>query len=91
MNCGCSRCGRIWDYCECPDEIIHSTVLGQDRDLVEVPVEEDLGAHYRNEFKGLEIDVYRVLQIFGVTDPVAQDIVKELLRGAKKGHTMEFV
>ena len=46
----------------------------------------DLGAHYRNEFKGLKIDVYRVLQVFGVTDPVAQHIVKKLLRGTKKGH-----
>ena len=46
----------------------------------------DLGSHYRNEFKGIKVDVYRVLQIFGVTDPVAQHIVKKLLRGTKKGH-----
>ena len=46
----------------------------------------DLGSHYRNEFKGVKVDVYRVLQIFGVTDPVAQHIVKKLLRGTKKGH-----
>ena len=51
----------------------------------------DLGSHYRNEFKGVKVDVYRVLQIFGVTDPVAQHIVKKLLRGTKKGHTEEFV
>ena len=59
--------------------------------FLDQPVEDkndgvDLGSHYRNEFKGIKVDVYRVLQIFGVTDPVAQHIVKKLLRGTKKGH-----
>ena len=97
---GCSRCGHVWDNCECPD----LEEVGENRDIFEKevdtrtmlqfldqPVEDkndgiDLGSHYRNEFKGVKVDVYRVLQIFGVTDPVAQHIVKKLLRGTKKGH-----
>ena len=85
MRVGCSRCGHVWDSCECPD----LEVVGENRDMFEKEVEtpvKDLGSHYRNEFKGIKIDVYRVLQIFGVTDPVAQHIVKKLLRGTKKGH-----
>ena len=57
----------------------------------EYPFPNDLGSHYRHSFMGHKIDVYRVLDIFGVTDPVAQHIVKKLLRGTKKGHTEEFV
>ena len=97
---GCSRCGKLWDFCECPD----LEEVGENRDMFEKevdtrtmfqfldqPVEDekevvDLGSHYRNEFQGVKVDVYRVLQIFGVTDPVAQHIVKKLLRGTKKGH-----
>ena len=122
---GCSRCGREWDNCECPD----LEEIGENRDMFEKEVDtkeeiknnkssiysghgfnglesawnasevgfqdavyrpreknKDLGSHYRNEFKGVKVDVYRVLQIFEVTDPVAQHIVKKLLRGTKKGH-----
>ena len=109
---GCSRCGKTWDFCECPDleevsenrdmfEKEVSSEINNTRKIGEKLVEAhgginelskkildivDLGSHYRNEFKGVKIDVYRVLQIFGVTDPVAQHIVKKLLRGTKKGH-----
>jgi len=82
---GCIICGHVWDNCECPD----LEAMGQNRDIFEMEIEtpvKDLGSHYRNEFKGVKVDVYRVLQIFGVTDPVAQHIVKKLLRGTKKGH-----
>ena len=41
---------------------------------------------------GYKIDVYRVIQIFGVTDPVAQHIVKQSFSEAlRKGDTEEFV
>ena len=83
---GCGRCGHTHDYCECKD----IDVIGQDRDMFETPVK-DLGSHYRHSFMGHNIDVYRVLEIFNVTDPVAQHIIKKLLRGEKKGHTMDFV
>jgi|14BtaG_2_1085337.scaffolds.fasta_scaffold26812_3 hypothetical protein len=118
MSLGCSRCGKLWDNCECPD----LEEVGENRDMFEKEVgdfsnprrvdgknddveeinfqdavyrprekNKDLGSHYRNEFKGIKVDVYRVLQIFGVTDPVAQHIVKKLLRGTKKGHDEETV
>ena len=95
---GCSRCGHLHEVCECADV----GTIGQNLDMFETGVEDkrdmltrldelneqvkDLGSHYRNEFKGVKVDVYRVLQIFEVTDPVAQHIVKKLLRGTKKGH-----
>ena len=46
--------------------------------------------HYHKDVKGLEtIDVYRVLQLFNVTDPCLQHAIKKLLvaggRGAGKG------
>ena len=82
---GCNKCGRIWDLCECKDV----EGVGVDRDIFETEV--DLGSHYRNDFKGVKIDPYRVIQIFGVTDPVAQHVVKKLLRGTKKGHDEETV
>ena len=53
--------------------------------------EVDLGSHYRHTFMGYNMDVYRVLEIFKVTCPVAQHIIKKLLRGEGKGHTMDFV
>ncbi len=84
---GCNKCGHIFDNCECED----LETMGADRDMFEVSVEKDLGSHYRHSFMGHKIDVYRVLELFGVTDPVAQHIVKKLLRGEKKGHTMDFV
>jgi len=94
---GCNRCNHIWDNCECSDKV----VVGADRDMFEDIISddaklnkkevEDLGSHYRHSFMGHKIDVYRVIQIFGVTDPVAQHIIKKLLRGEKKGHTMDFV
>lgn len=74
---GCDICGRIWDNCEC--------------DNLSYDEAKDLGSHYRHEFKGHKIDVYRVLEIFKVTDPVLQHIIKKGLRGEKKGHSMEFV
>ena len=83
---GCDKCGHIWDNCECNDK----EVIGVDRDMFEAPVK-DLGSHYRHSFMGHKIDVYRALEIFNVTDPVAQHIIKKLFRGDKKGHTMDFV
>ena len=59
---------------------------------IAIPDEDiDLGSHYRHSFMGYNMDVYRVLEIFKVTCPVAQHIIKKLLRGEGKGHTMDFV
>lgn len=35
---------------------------------------------YARTFKGVEIDVYRVLRLYGITSPAVQHAVKKLLR-----------
>lgn len=43
-------------------------------------------SHYHKNVKHLEtIDVYRVLQLFGVTDPCLQHAVKKLLCAGQRG------
>lgn len=44
---------------------------------------EDLGKHYRFSFKGIKIDVYRILEIFQITNPAQQHAIKKLLRAGK--------
>lgn len=42
--------------------------------------------HYHKDVKGLEtIDVYRVLQLFNVTDPCLQHAIKKLLVAGGRG------
>lgn len=42
--------------------------------------------HYYKDVRGLDhIDVYRVLQLFEVTDPCIQHAVKKLLVAGKRG------
>jgi hypothetical protein len=44
-------------------------------------------SHYFKNVEGLEqIDVYRVLQLFAVTDPCIQHAVKKLLVPGQRGH-----
>jgi len=52
-------------------------------------------SHYFKSVKGLdEVDVYRVLQLFEVTDPCLQHAIKKLLvaggRGGGKGHETDI-
>lgn len=43
--------------------------------------------HYYRDVSTLEkIDVYRVLDLFGVTCPVAQHVVKKALAAGQRGH-----
>ena len=44
---------------------------------------QDLGKHYKFSFKGLKIDVYRILEIFQITNPAQQHAIKKLLRAGK--------
>lgn len=42
--------------------------------------------HYKKDVSHLDmIDVYRVLQLFGVTDPCEQHAVKKILCAGKRG------
>lgn len=43
--------------------------------------------HYYRSVKGIDkIDVYRVLELFDVTCPVAQHVVKKAMAAGKRGH-----
>lgn len=43
--------------------------------------------HYFRDVSGLDrIDVYRLLDLFGVTCPVAQHVVKKALASGQRGH-----
>jgi len=47
---GCSRCGHVWDNCECPD----LEAMGQNRDMFEMEIEtpvkgcEEVNPHYKH-------------------------------------------
>ena len=41
---------------------------------------------YAREWKGVTLDVYRVLRIYGITDPAVQHAVKKLLRYGSGEH-----
>ena len=92
----CPKCSKPDEECTC--DMFKGLESAYDKlDITDwkfIPYNEgdwDLGSHYRHSFMGYNMDVYRVLEIFKVTCPVAQHIIKKLLRGEGKGHTMDFV
>jgi hypothetical protein len=40
----------------------------------------DSGAHYRYEYKGIKLDPYRILDVYGITSAPQQHAIKKLLR-----------
>jgi len=44
---------------------------------------EDLGAHYRYSFRGVALDPYRILDLYGITHPAHQHALKKLLRAGR--------
>lgn len=40
----------------------------------------DSGAHYRYEYKGIKLDPYRILDVYGITSAPHQHAIKKLLR-----------
>ena len=44
---------------------------------------EDPGKHYRYEYKGIKLDPYRILDIYGIGHPAQQHAIKKLLRAGK--------
>lgn len=58
------------------------------REDIEVSVQRDekknpTAEYYDKKFGGKKIDVYRVLKIFGITEPAQQHAIKKLLRAGK--------
>ena len=48
-------------------------------------------SHYRRDVRHLDtIDIYRVLQLFGVTDPCLQHAAKKLLCAGQRGAIEEM-
>jgi len=51
----------------------------------------DNHSHYYKSVAGLrEIDIYRVLMLFEVTDPCLQHAIKKLLVSGKRGHKDQY-
>lgn len=47
-----------------------------------------LGAHYDFCYKGIKVDAYRILKLYGVTDPAQQHAIKKLLRAGRSMKTL---
>lgn len=52
-------------------------------------VKEKYGKHYSFTYKGVKIDPYRILKIYGITDPAHQHAIKKLLRAGQSVKSLE--
>ena len=50
--------------------------------------QKDLGKHYRFEYKGVKMDPYRILEVYGITNPAQQHLIKKALRAGKSVKTL---
>jgi hypothetical protein len=46
----------------------------------------DAGAHYRFQFKGINLDPFRIAQIYGMDDFCMMTILKKCLCAGNRGH-----
>ena len=44
--------------------------------------------HYKQEYKGFKIDPYRIAIIYGIGNYIQFHMLKKLLRGTNKGHSV---
>lgn len=51
--------------------------------------EKDLAKHYKYSYKGIKIDPYRILKLYGITDPAQQHAIKKLLRAGNSVKNLE--
>ena len=49
--------------------------------LTEAP--RDSGAHYRYSYRGVKMDPYRIIAVYGITHPAHQHALKKLLRAGR--------
>ena len=49
--------------------------------------DQDKGSHYRYQYKGINLDPYRVCKVYGIAGGPHEHIVKKALRGLRKGHS----
>lgn len=57
--------------------------------VLEKDTETEMVGYYDKKFNGKRVDVYRVLKIFGITEPAQQHAIKKLLRAGKSIKTLE--
>lgn len=48
--------------------------------------QQDPGAHYRYEYRGIKLDPFRIAHIYGMTDNALFTILKKCLRAGRGGH-----
>ena len=46
-------------------------------------IKEDAGKHYRYSYKGINLDPFRIAEIYGITDFALLTILKKTLRGGR--------
>ena len=49
----------------------------------------DSGEHYKYGYKGIKLDPYRILSVYGISDPAQQHAIKKLLRAGKSIKSLE--
>ena len=47
----------------------------------------DKGAHYRFQYRGINLDPYRICAVYGITGGPREHMLKKILRCTDKGHT----
>lgn len=88
--------GETGRLVEGPDVEGHYQIFGVDHDdwhyfhrdefeVIEIPAQEDVGSHYRYQYKGVKLDPYRVFLVWGVTDPALQHAIKKLGMAGQRG------
>ena len=75
--------GDLGKYCS--EECLQTNPIERMADRNK-PVE-DVGSHYRKTWKGLNLDPYRIADIYGFTGGPREHLLKKVLRGVDKGHT----
>ena len=53
---------------------------------VDAEVKKDAGAHYRFQYRGLNLDPFRIAQIYNMTDFCMMTILKKTLCAGNRGH-----
>ena len=46
-------------------------------------------SHYKYSYKGIKLDPYRILQVYGITCPAQQHAIKKLLRAGNSVKDLE--
>ena len=49
----------------------------------------EIGSHYKFSYKGIKLDPYRILLVYGLSNPAQQHAIKKLLRLGTSVKTLE--